>query len=72
MNKNINRYKKLGKRILEINNNLELARDGEEDAKREFINEKHFVKNLIAAKNVYDYYSEQSKLPHPIKGCGFH
>ena len=66
LNENIKRYKELGKRILKINDNPELARDGEEDAKREFINEKHFVKNLIASKNVYDYYSFKNETVQDI------
>ena len=66
LNENIKRYKELGKRILKINDNPELARDGEEDAKREFINEKHFVKNLIASKRVYEYYSLQNETVQDI------
>lgn len=61
LNDKINRYEKLGIRILKINANPELARDGEEDATRSFINEKDFVKNLMAAKKLYRYYSEQNE-----------
>ena len=61
LNEKINRYEKLGIRILKINANPELARDGEEDATRSFINERDFVKNLMAAKKVYRYYSEQNE-----------
>ena len=66
LNEKINRYEKLGTRILKINNNPELARDGEEDATRSFINERDFVKNLMAAKKVYRYYSEQNETVHDI------
>ena len=66
LNEKINRYEKLGTRILKINNNPELARDGEEDATRSFINERDFVKNLMAAKKVYRYYSEQNETVQDI------
>ena len=61
LNDKINRYEKLGLRILKINANPELARDGEEDATRSFISERDFVKNLMAAKKLYRYYSEQNE-----------
>ena len=61
LNDKINRYEKLGIRILKINANPELARDGEEDATRSFISERDFVKNLMAAKKLYRYYSEQNE-----------
>ena len=57
LNEKIKHYEKLGKRILKINDNPDLARDGEEDAKAFFMNERKFVKNLAAAKDVYEYYS---------------
>ena len=66
LNEKINRYEKLGSRILKINANPELARDGEEDATRSFINERDFVKNLMAAKKVYRYYSEQNETVQDI------
>lgn len=66
LNENIKRYEKLGTRILKINANPELARDGEEDATRSFINEKDFVKNLIASKRVYEYYSLQNETVQDI------
>lgn len=66
LNENIQRYEKLGTRILKINANPELARDGEEDATRSFINERDFVKNLMAAKKVYRYYSEQNETVQDI------
>lgn len=66
LNEKINRYEKLGIRILKINNNPELARDGEEDATRSFIYERDFVENLAAAKKVYRYYSEQNETVQDI------
>lgn len=66
LNEKIKRYEKLGKRILKINDNPDLARDGEEDAKAFFMNERSFVKNLAAAKKVYDYYSFQNETVQDI------
>lgn len=66
LNEKIKRYEKLGKRILKINDNPDLARDGEEDAKAFFMNERKFVKNLATAKKVYDYYSFENETVHDI------
>ena len=57
LNEKIKHYEKLGKRILKINDNPDLARDGEEDAKAFFMNERKFVKNLATANDVYEHYS---------------
>jgi hypothetical protein len=66
LNEKIKRYEKLGKRILKINDNPDLARDGEEDAKTFFMNERKFVKNLATAKKVYDYYSFENETVQDI------
>lgn len=66
LNEKIKRYEKLGKRILKINDNPDLARDGEEDAKSFFMNERKFVKNLATAKDVYEHYSFKNDTVHDI------
>ena len=69
LNEKIKRYEKLGKRILKINKNPDLAKDGEEDAKSHIMGdagERKFVKNLDVAKQVYDYYSFENETVQDI------